>query len=176
MEAGDIRSKEERELFTRVIDPWRGILSLLAIRPDLHRVGLTTWQGMVWVNFFWVRASVVRQLVQPIVMQDYRFYYEHWLGAWNGTIIGIEQNDSRVLSPGATVVNSDGSVHLADDCAHAVGLFCSNSTHPQYYVIGQCVGFDQTLDFMAPQGGWRWDRRPNCECGKHECGLLMDFL
>lgn len=33
---------------------------------------------LIWFNFFWVRASYVRELEEPIVTTD-RFYYEDWL-------------------------------------------------------------------------------------------------
>jgi hypothetical protein len=34
----------------------------------------------MWFNFWWARLGYLRQLVQPIVSNGDRWYYEMWLG------------------------------------------------------------------------------------------------
>ena len=167
------RSREESELFERIIDPWRHVLHMFAVRPDIDRLGLSANMQMVWVNFFWARASVIARLVQPIVYQEHRFYFEHWLGAYNASLANISTSDPRITySPGMTLTD-DGSVHLTG-CETTVSVMCKNATHPQFYVVGQCVGVEQMMSWQQAEG-WVEENRPVCDCARFECGLLDNF-
>ena len=169
-----VRTAEERELFARIIHPWRHVVAMFSVRDDIDKLGLTGWQNMVWVNFFWARVSVIQRLVQPIIHPD-RYYFEHWLGAWNGSMLGISKDDPRVLpDSGSVVITADGSIHIPDDCSRTMSVWCSNASHAEYYVVGQCVDVDSMIQWQGG-GGWNPERRPLCDCHHHECGLLTDF-
>ena len=166
--------QRSRSCSVRIIDPWRHVLHMLAVRPDIDRVGLSADLQMVWVNFFWTRASVVAQLVQPVVYQQYRYYFEHWLGAYNATRAGVSQHDPRIAAPHPyLVLLEDGSVHLAG-CASSMSLMCKNATHPRYYVVGQCVNVD-AMNAWQGSAVWKEAERPSCDCDNHECGVLDQF-
>jgi hypothetical protein len=77
---GQARSHENSALTKVVVEPWRNVVSLFASDPALHKAGFAAApSGWIWYNFWWARASYVRQLVRPILTQR-RHYYEDWVG------------------------------------------------------------------------------------------------
>jgi hypothetical protein len=76
------RQPQEKRLFRRVIGAWRQNLTWLEHITSADKLGLTCGgNGWVWFNFWWARASYVRQLEEPVVT-DRRHYYEDWLGRY----------------------------------------------------------------------------------------------
>ena len=74
------RPLEESQLFNSTVVPWRHIVNVLARNDTVDRVGtFPAPMGWIWVNFFWVRASHVQKLSEPI-RTTRRHYYEDWLG------------------------------------------------------------------------------------------------
>ena len=67
----------ERSLTSRIIVPWRAILSIFANRPHTDHIGLGG-EGWQWVNFFWVRGQVLHSRPKPLKTRN-RFYYESWI-------------------------------------------------------------------------------------------------
>ena len=111
---GVTRSQENLDLTRLLIKDWRAILQRLAVDEEANKVGFGSTQGFMWVNFYWVRASHLRDVVRPIVT-DYRYYYELWL--------------ARVtkLPNGTLPSNSDGSYWSGN----ADGLTWCRSLNPQ---------------------------------------------
>lgn len=68
--------------------------------------------GFVWYNFFWVRDSYVRRLLEPIITPR-RHYYEDWLGrlkSYDETGASTEQaqQDNAPQESGGGATAEDG--------------------------------------------------------------------
>jgi hypothetical protein len=84
------RQPQEKRLFRRVIGEWRQNLTWLQHLASAEKLGINCGgNGWVWFNFWWVRASYVRQLEEPVITER-RHYYEDWLGRYQppGTASG----------------------------------------------------------------------------------------
>lgn len=91
--AGLVRSPENEKLTSIVVRPWRKIVKLFKERPEMTMAGYgIAPPGFVWYNFFWVRASWVRDLVEPVVTGR-RHYYEDWLSRHATPPPGVERNE-----------------------------------------------------------------------------------
>lgn len=76
------RQPQEKRLFRSVIGAWRQNLTWLHHITSADKLGLTCGgNGWVWFNFWWARASYLKQLEEPVVT-DRRHYYEDWLGRY----------------------------------------------------------------------------------------------
>ncbi len=150
-----VRSPEELALMATVVEPWPLLVELLAARSGVRRVGMAALNGAIWDNFFWVRASAVRELVPPVVTRE-RYYYEHWLGALRPDVRNGTVAQSRIHT-------NDGSVHLVG-CDDAVSLYCSLAgAEPQLaFVFGLCTPLADMASWQAHADGWHADRLPSC--------------
>jgi hypothetical protein len=95
------RQLTEKGLFNKVIGEWRQNLLWLRHVPSIDKVGINCGgNGWLWFNFWWVRASYVRQLEEP-VKTDRRHYYEDWIGRYvdgtnpAGDSVGKNYPDSK---------------------------------------------------------------------------------
>ena len=69
----------EIKLFHATFDRWDEVLYMYRKHKELTKVGcLPGYEGNVWFNIFYVRASYAQTLVNPTIAKD-RYYYEHWL-------------------------------------------------------------------------------------------------
>lgn len=59
----------------KYLDEHREIMKAGAFPNDTE---LNDWGCIVWFNFFWLRSSYVRRLVEP-ERTDNRYYYEKWI-------------------------------------------------------------------------------------------------
>lgn len=78
-----VRVAMELRLFKAVINPWRRIISRFEQSPVINKAGYAASpKGYLWYNFWWARASYIRNLVPPHIFNqtyDDRYYYEGWL-------------------------------------------------------------------------------------------------
>lgn len=108
-----IRSEENKRLTRVVLEPWRDVLQHFKDRPELMKAGYAmSHGGWVWYNFFWVRDSYLRRLVEPIVTPR-RHYYEDWLGRLKSyketrASTGQAQPDNYPLESGGGATAEDG--------------------------------------------------------------------
>lgn len=67
-------------MMNAVIKPWEVVLDGFAeFGPRVNKAGyLSSKEGWMWKNFFWVRASYVQRLEFP-QMNRQRFYFEEWI-------------------------------------------------------------------------------------------------
>lgn len=79
------RSLRELALTYYTFKDWRRTARLFKEKPKLCKAGPfpndtegKSHGSFMWFNFFWVRASYVKELVEP-PRRDDRFYYEAWL-------------------------------------------------------------------------------------------------
>lgn len=80
----EVRGDWERELYRSVIDPWRNVSEIFQTMRHVNKVGYKSSKlGFMWMNFWWARASYVRMLVCPIIIEESksseRYYYEQWV-------------------------------------------------------------------------------------------------
>lgn len=76
------RQLTEKGLFKKVIGEWRQNLLWLMHVPSIDKVGINCGgNGWLWFNFWWVRASYVQHLEEPVITER-RHYYEDWLGRY----------------------------------------------------------------------------------------------
>lgn len=82
------RQPLEKRLFRRVIGEWRKNLLWLRAVTSADKVGISQGgNGWIWFNFWWVRASYVAHLEEP-VKTERRHYYEDWLGRYKQSAAG----------------------------------------------------------------------------------------
>lgn len=67
-----------KDLFDNVIQPWKQVFTIFQEQPHVDKVGYCfNAQGIMWYNFWWIRASFAKQLEEPIVTEN-RYYYEEY--------------------------------------------------------------------------------------------------
>lgn len=73
------REHIERALHSTVIVPWRKVLEIFQNNPSIDKIGSScSNHGWIWWNYWWVRASYIVHMENPI-KTDRRHYYEEWL-------------------------------------------------------------------------------------------------
>lgn len=77
------RNKLELILTHHTFSPWERVFQLFKNDSSIEKAGLFPAHdgdstGWIWFNFWWARASYIRNLPKPIISTD-RFYYEGWL-------------------------------------------------------------------------------------------------
>lgn len=110
------RQPLEKRLFRRVIGEWRQNLLWLSAIATADKVGISHGgNGWVWFNFWWVRASYVAQLEEP-VKTERRHYYEDWLGRYKQSAAGdylntLDRCISIAYSEGRNLYNIGSDFH-----------------------------------------------------------------
>lgn len=78
----DGRCDMDKLMFKYVIEPWRNVTQAFRGHPNLNKAGIgISPSGVVWGNFWWARASYLRELETPKLMLNDRMYYEQWMGS-----------------------------------------------------------------------------------------------
>ncbi|MBT2559664.1 hypothetical protein J7E50_17210 [Pedobacter sp. ISL-68] len=92
------RKTEEITLLKLTFENWRkklqifndkrinkiGLMPAIGDNSDSEKQG--TRGGWIWFNFWYARASYIINCDEPFITED-RYYFEHWLGLQNGTLI-----------------------------------------------------------------------------------------
>ncbi len=111
------RQFTERGLFKKVIGEWRENLTWLKYIQSAEKLGINCGgNGWLWFNFWWVRASYVAHLEEP-VKTDRRHYYEDWIARdiSNGSAGGYPNSLDKCLSiassPGLKKFNLGSDFH-----------------------------------------------------------------
>ena len=95
----NIRSKDEINLTRYTIYLWRDILDVYEKNPHIKKVGMfPATDGWMWMNFFWAKGEYLITCQNPIVTNQYRYYYESWLGSGHQTeydSYGIYENSYK---------------------------------------------------------------------------------
>lgn len=131
------RFPDEVELTDGTIGPWSEIAKHFMHNKTTTRIGMfPSGLGWVWMNFFWVRASYVKLLVEPMRVQR-RHYYEDWL--------------SRLYVHNTTIhLRESGVWNLCDTC-YAFNWNCSGYRvlHvvdiPHIFPLKKCTNISQWL-------------------------------
>jgi hypothetical protein len=72
------RTRDERNIFSKVIGNWRNVLPLFGMFPSINKIGMACpEQGCVWFNYWWARNSYLSKCEDPIITTR-RHYYEDW--------------------------------------------------------------------------------------------------
>jgi len=78
--SGGERTPINRTLTDTIIKPWREIVARFKRDPAVNKAGYAASDaGIMWFNFWWVRASYAVGCPRPILTEN-RYYYEEWLG------------------------------------------------------------------------------------------------
>jgi len=73
----ELRTEKEMVLFRNTIYPHKKVLKLFEENTSINKIGLYPGQtGMIYFNFFWIRASYLKN--PPEINTD-RFYYEDYI-------------------------------------------------------------------------------------------------
>lgn len=73
------RENVEIMLHSTVVAPWKKVLGIFMDHPSIDKIGSTcSTNGWIWWNYWWVRASYVASVENPIKTAR-RYYYEDWL-------------------------------------------------------------------------------------------------
>lgn len=110
------RQPLEKRLFRRVIGEWRMNLLWLSAIVSADKVGISHGgNGWVWFNFWWVRASYVAHLEEP-VKTERRHYYEDWLGRYKQSAAGdylntLDRSISIAYSESRNLYNIGSDFH-----------------------------------------------------------------
>jgi len=83
------RNRLELILTRHTFSSWARVFQLFENVPSIEKAGLFPAHdgdrtGWIWFNFWWARASYIRNLPKPLVSPD-RFYYEGWLSLQSQT-------------------------------------------------------------------------------------------
>lgn len=94
------RNKHEKILFEKVIDNWKKNIYLFEKVSTINKIGYgASESGFIWFNFWWARASYLKNCVEPVKTND-RFYYERWLA--------LNTNGSNIIECFSTLHNTTG--------------------------------------------------------------------
>ena len=75
-----VRTEINQTLTDTVIKPWRDIVARFKRDPVVNKAGYAASDaGIMWYNFWWVRASYAAGCPRPILTEQ-RYYYEEWVG------------------------------------------------------------------------------------------------
>lgn len=73
------RDPVEQVLHNTVVKDWVWVLFLFTNFCEIEKIGIAASEfGWIWYNYWWVRASYIRTVEEPI-RTDRRHYYEDWL-------------------------------------------------------------------------------------------------
>jgi hypothetical protein len=102
-----VRDPCNQTMANSIIKPWCSILKRFENEPNLNKAGYAcAAPGWMWFNFFWVRASYLHNVVEPI-KTNRRHYYEDWLGRLIAPPHG-QSGTSRAGEVGIFTNNKDG--------------------------------------------------------------------
>lgn len=94
------RSPREIVLTYLTFKNYKNILKLFDDNSKLMKIGAFPKREyepndkkgcFMWFNFFWIRASYVRELSEPIKTDD-RFYYEYWCTKMKEKLVMLIKN------------------------------------------------------------------------------------
>lgn len=104
-DSNDSRNFREAFLTKLILNSWITTNILFELLPVIDKVGFMSSAGnWLWYNFWWTRASYLRQLDPPCVSDD-RHYYESWLGTAKKRQIMTEP-DARIASTAFGLVSN----------------------------------------------------------------------
>jgi hypothetical protein len=110
-----------QRLTNAIIKPWQMIVDRFAGNKSLNKAGYACADpGWIWYNFWWARASYIKQLVKPVITQR-RYYYEEWLGRLQPLNVPFKKDgDNEEI--GVFISNPDGWSLLPRNETQALGM------------------------------------------------------